>query len=134
MASMRSEEADCRRIRSIVKDMVTDSPLIYPSMDLLRILFWNCRGADNNNFKRNLTEIVRAHKPEILILMETKVPFSKMGNFFNRLGFTASTIVDPIGRVGGIWIVWDTSQVNVRASSVNSQAIHATIHKEDYDE
>ncbi|XP_028055196.1 uncharacterized protein LOC114259389 [Camellia sinensis] len=56
-----------------------------------------------------------------------------MGNFFNRLGFIASTIVDPIGRVGGIWIVWDTNQVNVRASSVNSQAIHATIHKEDYD-
>ncbi|CAL5413689.1 unnamed protein product [Camellia sinensis] len=57
-----------------------------------------------------------------------------MGNFFNRLGFTASTIVDPVGRVGGIWIVWDTSQVTVRASSATSQAIHATIHKADYDE
>ncbi|CAL5422617.1 unnamed protein product [Camellia sinensis] len=57
-----------------------------------------------------------------------------MGNFFNRLGFTASTIVDPVGRVGGIWIVWDTSQVIVRASSATPQAIHATIHKADYDE
>ncbi|KAI8022545.1 hypothetical protein LOK49_LG03G00709 [Camellia lanceoleosa] len=66
--------------------------------------------------------------------METKVLYSKIGNFFNRLGFTASTIVDPVGRVGWIWIIWDTSHVNVRASYVSSQVIHATIHKEDYEE
>ncbi|KAI8017206.1 hypothetical protein LOK49_LG04G03341 [Camellia lanceoleosa] len=66
--------------------------------------------------------------------METKVAFSKMSNFFNRLGFTTSTIVDPVGKVGGIWIIWDTNHVNVRASNVSSQVIHATIHKEDYEE
>ncbi|KAI7983905.1 hypothetical protein LOK49_LG15G00480 [Camellia lanceoleosa] len=38
------------------------------------------------------------------------------------------------GRVGGIWILWDTNHVNVRASSVGPQVIHATIHKEDYEE
>ncbi|KAI7984238.1 hypothetical protein LOK49_LG15G00066 [Camellia lanceoleosa] len=57
-----------------------------------------------------------------------------MGNFFNRLGFTASTIMDLVGKVGGIWIIWDTSHANVRASSVSSQVIHATVHKEDYEE
>ncbi|XP_028098516.1 uncharacterized protein LOC114298184 [Camellia sinensis] len=57
-----------------------------------------------------------------------------MGNFFNQLGFIASTVVDPTGRMGGIWIVWDASQVNVRVSSANSQSIHATIHKEDFEE
>ncbi|KAI7996413.1 hypothetical protein LOK49_LG10G01686 [Camellia lanceoleosa] len=134
LASMRSAEADRRRIRTIVKDLVTDSPLQFPSMDLLKLLFWNCRGAGNNNFKRNFVEIIRTHKPEIIILMETKVTFSSMGDFFNRLGFTASTFVDPVGRVGGIWIIWDTNHVNVRASSVSSQAIHATIHKEDFEE
>lgn len=66
--------------------------------------------------------------------METKVAFSTMGNFFNRFGFTVSSIVDPIGRVGGTWIVWDTNHVNVRASSVSPQVIHATIHKEDYED
>ncbi|KAI8013560.1 hypothetical protein LOK49_LG05G01095 [Camellia lanceoleosa] len=45
-----------------------------------------------------------------------------------------SSIVDPIGRVGGTWIVWDTNHVNVRASSVSPQVIHATIHKEDYED
>ncbi|KAL7212328.1 hypothetical protein ACSBR2_015082 [Camellia fascicularis] len=103
-------------------------------MDLIRILFWNCRGAGNNKFKWNLVEIIKTPKPEILILLKTKVPFSKMSDFFNRLGFTASSTVDPGGRVGGIWIVWDTTQVNVRFSTVSPQVIHATVHKEDYEE
>ncbi|XP_028113727.1 uncharacterized protein LOC114311755 [Camellia sinensis] len=103
-------------------------------MDLLKLLFWNCRGAGNKIFKRNLVEIIRSHKPEILILMETKVAFSRMGNFFNRLGFTASTIVDPVSRVSGFWIVWYTNHVNVKASSVGSQDIHTTVHKKDYEE
>ncbi|CAL5362434.1 unnamed protein product [Camellia sinensis] len=133
MASLRSVEDDHRRIRSIV-DLEGSFPPTFPSMDLLRILFWNCRGAGNNKFKCNLVELIKLHKPEILILMETKVAFSTMNNFFNSLGFTASSTVDPVGRMGGIWIVWDTTQVNVRASSVNSQAIHATVHKEDYEE
>ncbi|KAL7196594.1 hypothetical protein ACSBR1_036576 [Camellia fascicularis] len=108
MVSMRSVEDNHRRIRSIVKDLVTDTPLSYPFMDLLKLLIWNCYGAGNNTFKRNLVEIIRVHKSEILILLETNVVFSTMGNFFNRLGFTASTTVDPISRSGGIWIVWDT--------------------------
>ena len=57
-----------------------------------------------------------------------------MGNFFNNLGFTIATIVDPIGNSGGIWLIWDISQVNVRASSVSNQTIQATIHTEDYEE
>ncbi|KAI8004098.1 hypothetical protein LOK49_LG08G00289 [Camellia lanceoleosa] len=134
MVSLRSVEDDHRRICSIITDLATSDPPIFPSMDLLRLLFWNCRGAGNNTFKRNLVEIIKAHKPEILVLMETKVALSKLANFFNRLGFTASTIIDPVGRVGGIWIIWDTSQVNVRASTVNPQVIYATVHKEDYEE
>ncbi|XP_028120068.1 uncharacterized protein LOC114317531 [Camellia sinensis] len=131
---MRAVEDDHRRIRSILKDWVTDSPPLFPSMDLLKLLFWNCRNTGNKTFKRNLVEILRSHKLEILILMETKITFSKMDNFFTHLGFTASTIVDPIDRVGGIWLLWDTTQVNVRASSVGPQVIHATVHKEDYKE
>ncbi|KAI8029071.1 hypothetical protein LOK49_LG01G03937 [Camellia lanceoleosa] len=134
MVSMRSVEDDHRCIRSIVKDLATDTPLHYPSMDLLKLLIWNRCGASNNTFKRNLVKIIRVHKPEILILMETKMAFGTMGNIFNRLGFTVSTFVDPIGKSGGIWIVWDTSHVNVRASLVSSQAIHGIVHKEDYEE
>ncbi|KAL7196428.1 hypothetical protein ACSBR1_036443 [Camellia fascicularis] len=103
-------------------------------MDSINMLFWNCRGAGNNAFKGNMRKLISIHKPAILILMETKVPYSSMGNFFNNLGFTAATIVDPIGRARGIWLLWDTTQVNIRASHATSQVIQAAIHKEDYEE
>ncbi|KAI7993515.1 hypothetical protein LOK49_LG11G00930 [Camellia lanceoleosa] len=81
-----------------------------------------------------MRELLNTHKPGIIILMETKVQFSSMGPFFTNMGFSASTIVDPIGRAGGIWLNWDTDQVNVRASAVSNQFIQATVHKEDFEE
>ncbi|KAI8019705.1 hypothetical protein LOK49_LG04G01246 [Camellia lanceoleosa] len=80
------------------------------------LLIWNCRGASNKRFKRNMRELVRIHKSDLLVLMETKVEFSAMGMFFNRMGFTTSAHVDPIGRSGGIWIVWNPNVVNVRVT------------------
>ncbi|KAI7983920.1 hypothetical protein LOK49_LG15G02171 [Camellia lanceoleosa] len=134
MASMRSVTQDHRRIRSVLPGLAFEPLLNYPSMDSMKILIWNCHGARNNTFKRNLRELLRTHKPEILVLMETKVTFSSLGNFFNNLCFSASIVVDPIGRMGGIWLLWDTAHVNVQTSSVSNQYIHATIHKEDYEE
>ncbi|KAI8007760.1 hypothetical protein LOK49_LG07G03709 [Camellia lanceoleosa] len=134
MASMRSIDQDHRRIHSILKNLASDPLPHYPSMDSMKILIWNCRRAGNNIFKRNLRELLNIHKPEILVFMETKVPFSSLGNFFNNLGFSASTVVDPVGKIGGIWMLWDTAHVNVRTSSVSNQYIQATIHREDYEE
>ncbi|KAI8009517.1 hypothetical protein LOK49_LG06G01342 [Camellia lanceoleosa] len=36
--------------------------------------------------------------------------------------------------MGGIWLLWDMAHVNVQTFSVSNQYIHATIHKEDYEE
>ncbi|KAL7161501.1 hypothetical protein ACSBR2_042044 [Camellia fascicularis] len=105
-----------------------------PSMDSLKILIWNCQGNGNNTFRRKKREVIRNHNPGILILMETKVTYSSMGNFFNNLGYTASTVIDPAGRARGIWLIWDTDQVNVRALAASNQYIQATVHKEDYEE
>lgn len=130
MASMRSKDQNHRRIRSIIKFLVTDPLPNYPTMDSLTMMFWNCRGVGNNAFKRNMRELIKSHKLAILILMETKVPYSSIGTFFNNMGFTVATIVDPIGRSGGIWLLWDTTQVG---SHTTNQVIQATIHEEDYE-
>ncbi|CAL5432119.1 unnamed protein product [Camellia sinensis] len=99
------------------------------SMDML---IWNCRGAGNARFRRNLWELVRLHKPDMIILMKTKVELNTMGMFFNNLGFTASTHVDPTGRSGGIWLLWNPSQTNVRVHDASSQMITTTISRQDY--
>ncbi|KAL7238170.1 hypothetical protein ACSBR2_004301 [Camellia fascicularis] len=96
------------------------------SMDML---IWNCRGAGNARFQRKLRELVRLHKLDMIILMETKVELNTIGMFFNNLGFMSSTHVDPIGRSGGIWLLWNPSQANVRVHDASSQMITATISR-----
>ena len=54
----------------------------------ITILSWNCRGAGNEDFRNSFTELIRVHKPDLVILIETKVSFSSTGNFFNNLGFS----------------------------------------------
>ncbi|KAI7989214.1 hypothetical protein LOK49_LG13G00063 [Camellia lanceoleosa] len=98
----------------------------------MKLLIWNCRGAGNKAFKRTMKELEKNHKPSIIVLMETKVVLSSMGLFFNKLGFTASSHVDPVGRSGGIWVLWDPFRVTVKALEVNAQVIHAKIQRDGY--
>ncbi|KAI8024618.1 hypothetical protein LOK49_LG02G01312 [Camellia lanceoleosa] len=48
------------------------------------------------------------------------------------LGFTASTHIDLVGRSGGIWMLWNPFQANVRLSEANSQIITATVSRQNY--
>ncbi|KAI8001887.1 hypothetical protein LOK49_LG09G02854 [Camellia lanceoleosa] len=90
------------------------------------------KGAGNKKFKRNLRELVQIHKPEIIVLMETKEELTAMGVFFNCMGFTASTHVDHVDRNGGIWMLWNPTVVNVRVVEASSQQITTTISRQDY--
>ncbi|KAI7980987.1 hypothetical protein LOK49_Contig84G00005 [Camellia lanceoleosa] len=103
---------DQRSVRNILGlSEIEDWPNL--KMSAMDMIIWNCRGAGNARFRRTLWELVSLHKPDMLILMETKVELHTMGMFFNNLGYTASTHVDPIGRSGGIWLLWNPSQANV---------------------
>ncbi|KAI8028051.1 hypothetical protein LOK49_LG02G03698 [Camellia lanceoleosa] len=106
----------------------------FPNCSSMNIMLWNCRGAGNKIFRRNFKEIIRTHRPDVVALFESKVLFSSMGLFFNNLGYTASTIVDPVGRVGGIWLLWNPTQVSVNAFVANQQEIQATVHRKDYED
>lgn len=97
-------------------------------------LIWNCRGAGNSVFKRTMKDMLRTHNPDFLVLVETKVPLSTLNDFFKNKGFTASSCSDPVGRSGGIWVLWDPSRVNVSAVEVTNQVIHATIARADFEE
>ncbi|KAL7197601.1 hypothetical protein ACSBR2_020190 [Camellia fascicularis] len=104
----------------------------FPKSSSMKLLVWNCRGVGNKVFKRNLRELISTHKPTILVLMETKVQLSSMGLFFNKLGFTASTYVDPVGKCGGIWMLWDPFKATVIALDANTQVIHARIKRDNF--
>ncbi|KAI7986729.1 hypothetical protein LOK49_LG14G00747 [Camellia lanceoleosa] len=95
----------------------------FPNSVSMKLLIWNCRGADNKVFRRTMKELEKNHKPSIIVLMETKIDLSSMSLFFNKLGFTASSHVDPVGRSGSIWVLWDPFKATVKAHEVNAQVI-----------
>lgn len=76
---------------------------IAPSCFSMKCIFWNCKGAANTDFKTTFSDMFRDHTTEIVVIMETKTPFSKMGNFFRNFWFFNSIVADPNRKVGGIW-------------------------------
>ncbi|KAI8012704.1 hypothetical protein LOK49_LG06G01482 [Camellia lanceoleosa] len=123
---------DSLKTTKVILGLTEEEEIPQLQMSSMDILLWNCRGAGNDRFKRNLRDIVRFHRPNMIILLETKVELSTMGMYFNQLGFMASTHIDPVGRNGEIWMLWDPSQANVRVIEANSQMITATISRQDY--
>ncbi|KAI8574007.1 hypothetical protein RHMOL_Rhmol01G0320300 [Rhododendron molle] len=119
------------RLLDLAAGSSLDETSIMPNFN---ILIWNCRGAGNDNFKRHFSELIRTHKPKIVGILETKVTFRKMGLFFKHLGFSGFAYVDPYGRAGGIWIVWDTSKVSLNITHASSQAIHTEITKDGFED
>ncbi|KAH7854791.1 hypothetical protein Vadar_017858 [Vaccinium darrowii] len=81
-----------------------------------------------------MSDLLINHGPDILVLVETKVPFSSMNDFFKSNGFNANSFSNPVGRSGGIWVLWDSMKVNVSAVEVTNQVIHATISRADFED
>lgn len=58
--------------------------------------------------------------------------FESTGTFFKNAGYLASTFVDPVGRAGGIWLIWDPASVTINPTHISSQAIHVIVKKDEY--
>lgn len=95
----------------------------------MKIIVWNCRGAGNDAFKNSMRDLYDEHKHDIVILIETKVPLSNMGTFFCQFGLVESAHVDPVGKSGGLWLLWNPATVTVKNPCINSQVVYAVVTK-----
>ncbi|CAK9135067.1 unnamed protein product [Ilex paraguariensis] len=122
------------QIRAIL-DLNDDSQFPIPfMMHSVKILSWNCRRVGKERFQRAFEDILRAHKLEIVVLMETKVPSSQLGNFFSHLSLTMSEKVEPVGGASELWLMWDPTLVTISIHQSIAQVIHAHISRLDFDE
>jgi hypothetical protein len=70
------------------------------------LLSWNCLGLGNPRAIRDLCRLVKEKRLTFLFLMEAKSSKSKMKFIQVRLGFEGPFVVDPIGRSGGLPLLW----------------------------
>lgn len=51
------------------------------------IISWNCRGAASKKFFRHLSDLLSTHRPDILLLLETKVKSNNTQHVLGMGGF-----------------------------------------------
>ena len=101
MAATAVENVTQRIIKLITAWPSNERLPLLLNISSMKLLFWNCRGTGNNDFRNAMRDLFRDHVPDVVMLMETKIPFVQMGNYFDQFGLTESICVDPNGRVGG---------------------------------
>ncbi|CAN1729936.1 LINE-1 reverse transcriptase homolog [Linum perenne] len=96
------------------------------------IISWNCRGLGQPRAVRALSELVKVHRPDVIFLSETLVQKQKMEEIRIKLKFDGCFVVDPIGRSGGLCVLWkEGSRIDVLNFSTNCINMKVKDDKED---
>lgn len=95
----------------------------------MSVLTWNCRGAANSKFKKNISDMVQQQKPMLVFILETRLPAFKVEELKTLLDFDSVHGIDANGLSGGIWMLWDSLRISVDILPHGTQAIHAIVQE-----
>ncbi|KAK4283914.1 hypothetical protein QN277_000815 [Acacia crassicarpa] len=90
----------------------------------MNYLFWNCRGVGAWSFPGLIREINRTHRVDVLASLETRASRRKATKVASKLGFQNFHIVDAVGYNGGVWVLWNVGEWNIKLIDATSQFIH----------
>ncbi|CAN1848530.1 hypothetical protein LINPERHAP1_LOCUS38966 [Linum perenne] len=68
------------------------------------VLCWNCRGLGQPQEVRVVDELVRAHRPDVVILIETLCSKQRIKEVRRKLKFEGCFAVDVEGHNGGLGV------------------------------
>lgn len=92
---------------------------------IMNILIWNCQGANNPNFCNNVSDMIRRHYLAIMIITETNLSGDRAKGIIDRLPMDGVIVANSFGWSGGLWLLWDSDQVELAELSSTEQEIHA---------
>ena len=101
--------------------------IYFLSVDM-NMLIWNCRGALNPNCFSLIFDLIHKHLPAILVIMEMKVSGDRARSIVNRLPMDGAILVNNIGLTGGLWVLWDSTQVDVFELSTTEQEVYVLVN------
>lgn len=86
----------------------------------MNFIAWNCRGLGSPGAVDSLHDLVKHKTLALIFLTETKSFTHEMMRVKHRLHFKSGIFVDPIGRAGGLALLWDdTVDITLRSMSKN---------------
>lgn len=93
----------------------------------MNILMWNCRGALNPDFKRQIFEMAVNHNLTIMVIIETRVRGDRAERIIDDLPFDGFITTETIGYARGLWVLWKKEEADIDLLAATEQEIHATI-------
>ncbi|CAL1384250.1 unnamed protein product [Linum trigynum] len=91
---------------------------------MIKVFFWNCRGAKHLKFCPTFDFYKSTHKPNIVCIVEPRVSRKDAIDIISTLGFDSCEISDASGFSGGIWALWNKSDVQMSNTEIHKQFIH----------
>lgn len=93
----------------------------------MNIISWIVRGLANTDFRRVFREMISIHRPDIVILIETRISGDQANNVIFSLGYERFIKVDAMGFSEGIWVLWNPHTINVELISTTFHEIYLKI-------
>ncbi|CAN0912002.1 Putative ribonuclease H protein At1g65750 [Linum grandiflorum] len=93
----------------------------------LNILCWNVHRVGNTRCQRNIKELKRIHKVDIVIVLETKVEGTRAVEIIRDMGFSNHFLAEAAGRSGGIWLLWDDNRFTLTVLASTPQLVHLLV-------
>jgi len=73
--------------------------------------------------------INRTIKPDILVLLETIVNECNAARIIKSLGYQFYDTIPPKNHAGGIWLLWNTENVEVNVIVKETRALHCKVYE-----
>lgn len=70
------------------------------------VISWNCQGLANLHAIPALKDLVRCHRPDVIVLIETLSVARRVEEMRILLGFDFCFSVDHVGRSGDLAVLW----------------------------
>ncbi|XP_045791653.1 uncharacterized protein LOC123886374 [Trifolium pratense] len=95
------------------------------------VINWNYRGAQGINFRRALNNFCRKNKVDIVALQETRCSGTTAKKTIKKLGFKNHVMAEAIGFYGGIWLMWNRSDIQVQLIQNDFHFLHVQVSEKD---
>lgn len=86
---------------------------------MIKVLFWNCRGAGSSQFQRFFHQYKLTLSPDIMDIFEPRISGLNVDNAIKQMGYPFSHRIEVQGFKQAIWVLWKPSvEVSIIANSL----------------
>ena len=93
----------------------------------MKVLAWNVQGAKRSQLQEEVKYLRTVHKPDLVFLLETMATETTTQKILPQLGFDHFDYTLPVNHSGGIWVLWNKTNILANVLIKEDRAIHMLV-------